>query len=172
MKCDVCKEAEAKIHLTQIVNGKVQKVDMCEACAKAKGVSDPKAYSLADLLLGMEGGEGAAPATVTGSQCSACGMKQSDFKKSGRLGCARCYDTFSEALSPLLKSMHKGVQHLGKRPSHYAKDLPTEEEIRQLRAELEKAVRTENYEMAAELRNRVRKLEEDLKKGHAGPGKI
>ena len=32
---------------------KMQKVDLCEECAKTKGVNDPTGFSLADLLLGL-----------------------------------------------------------------------------------------------------------------------
>src|SRR3989338_8713486 len=87
MLCDVCKEAEATVHLTQVINGKVQKVDLCEACAKEKGVSDPAGFSLADLLLGLGAGENiqAEPGVV---RCSVCGLTQADFKKTGRLGCS------------------------------------------------------------------------------------
>jgi len=54
MLCAICKQREARIHLTQIVGDKIQKVDLCEQCAKAKGVMDSTSYALADLLLGME----------------------------------------------------------------------------------------------------------------------
>lgn len=165
MKCDVCKEAEAKVHLTQIINGAMQKIDLCESCAKAKGVSDPTGFSLADLLLGLGQGESvAAPSMVAEPHCPSCGMTQNDFKKSGRLGCAKCYETFTEALGALIKSMHKGNHHVGKRPGKAADRLPSEEQVKLLRRELEEAVKTENFEAAAELRDRIRKLEERIRK--------
>ena len=52
-------------------------------------------------------------------RCSACNFTQADFKKAGRLGCAKCYDTFAEGLEGLLKSMHKGTRHVGKRHMLY-----------------------------------------------------
>jgi protein arginine kinase activator len=92
MKCDVCKEAEATVHLTQIISGTMQKVDLCESCAKAKGVSDPTSFSLADMFMGLGHSESAPGSTGAGLaiadlKCPACGMSQADFKKSGRLGC-------------------------------------------------------------------------------------
>jgi protein arginine kinase activator len=53
MLCSICKEKEATVHLTQIAGDKMQKVDLCEDCAKTKGVNDPTGFSLADLLLGL-----------------------------------------------------------------------------------------------------------------------
>ena len=53
MLCCICKEKEAKVHLTQIQGDKMQKVDLCEECAKHKGVDDAQGFSLADLLLGL-----------------------------------------------------------------------------------------------------------------------
>lgn len=161
MKCDVCKEAEATVHLTQIISGAMHKIDLCEGCAKAKGVSDPTGFSLADLLLGLGQTETpAAPAqSVAEVRCPSCGMTQSDFKKSGRLGCSRCYDTFAEALAPLLKGMHKGEQHIGKTPPGRAESLATIERLKALRRELDQAVKAENFEAAAELRDRIRRME-------------
>ena len=117
MLCCICKEKEAKVHLTQIQGDKMQKVDLCEECAKHKGVNDPAGFSLADLLLGL----GASEELTQGGgdtelKCPKCGFTQADFKKTGRLGCAECYATFAEGLEGLLKTMHKGTRHVGKLP--------------------------------------------------------
>ncbi|MBI4027219.1 MAG: UvrB/UvrC motif-containing protein [Verrucomicrobia bacterium] len=163
MKCDVCKEAEATVHLTQIVSGDIQKVDLCEACAKAKGVSDPTGFSLADMLLGLGQGEKTTEAGTAAAElrCAACGMTQSDFKKSGRLGCAQCYETFAGGLAPLLKGMHKGEQHVGKVPPSHSDSTAVADRLKALRRDLEQAVKGENFEVAAELRDRIRKLEQE-----------
>src|SRR5207302_3395068 len=113
MNCDVCKQNPATVFLTQIVDGKMQKVNLCESCSKEKGVTDPTGFALADLLLGL----GAAQAIEGGNsvqKCPTCGFSQQDFKKTGRLGCPACYDTFAEGLQSLLKGMHKGTAHHGK----------------------------------------------------------
>src|SRR5258706_495117 len=115
MLCDVCKCNDATVFLTQILEGKMQKVNLCDACSKDKGVQDPTGFALADLLLGI----GAAEEIEKGSatlRCPVCGFTQADFKKTGRLGCSTCYATFSEALTVLLKAMHKGTSHVGKIP--------------------------------------------------------
>ena len=118
MKCCVCKEREATVHLTQIAGDKMQKLDLCEECSKKKGVSDSTGLALADLLLGLGASqemEQVAAAEGRELKCPHCGFTQADFKKAGRLGCPDCYETFSEPLGSLLKTMHKGTRHVGKR---------------------------------------------------------
>ena len=114
MICDVCKTNEASVFLTQIVDGKMQKVNLCDSCSKAKGVDDPTGFALADLLLGLGAAQEIERGSGSAQRCPSCGFSQADFKKTGRLGCAQCYETFAEGLNSLLKAMHKGTDHNGK----------------------------------------------------------
>ena len=157
MLCCICKEKEAKVHLTQIVNDKMQKVDLCEQCAKEKGVNDPAGFSLADLLLGLgasqELEQAAGGAEV---KCPHCGFSQADFKKAGRLGCSECYTTFAEGLESLLKSMHKGIKHVGKVPQHLQHGRDLSEKLKSLQKKLDKAVADEDFEQAAMVRDEIK----------------
>src|SRR5437764_15414906 len=111
MLCDVCKCNDATVYLTEIANGKMQKVNLCGACSQEKGVEAPKSFALADLLPGL----GAAEEIEKGApsqQCPVCGCTQADFKKTGRLGCSVCYVTFAEGFRSLLKAMQKGTEDL------------------------------------------------------------
>jgi len=158
MNCDVCKQNQATVFLTQIVEGKMQKVNLCESCSKEKGVTDPTGFALADLLLGL----GAAQDIERGGgvqKCAVCGFSQADFKKTGRLGCSNCYETFGEGLQSLLKGMHKGTAHVGKKPSRMARSLEREAQIKDLHRDLRKAVSEENYESAAEIRDQIRQMD-------------
>ncbi len=51
MQCDFC-ENKASVFLTQLIEGEMKKMSLCEDCAREKGVSDPAGFSLADVLLG------------------------------------------------------------------------------------------------------------------------
>ena len=109
----------------------MQKVNLCEACSKEKGVEDPKSFALADLLLGI----GAAEEIEKGGssqKCPLCGFSQADFKKTGRLGCSECYVTFAEGLSSLLKAMHKGTEHVGKLPERAQRTMALNKQMRAL----------------------------------------
>jgi len=162
MMCCVCKEKEATVHLTQIAGDKMQKVDLCEECAKQKGVNDPAGFSLADLLLGL----GAPQELENGSgaevKCPACGFTQADFKKAGRLGCAECYKTFAEGLEQLLKSMHKGTRHRGKVPAALRESQDLADRLKVLQKKLDKAVNEEDFEQAAICRDEIKVARERL----------
>jgi len=158
MVCDVCKTNQATVFLTQIVDGKMQKVNLCESCSKEKGVTDPTGFALADLLLGL-GAAQEIEKSGTLQKCPACGFSQADFKKTGRLGCSLCYDTFSEGLNSLLKAMHKGTSHVGKVPARLMESLQFDATMKTLQKELDKAVGQENYETAADIRDQIKHLE-------------
>jgi protein arginine kinase activator len=161
MLCDVCKCNDATVFLTQILDGKMQKVNLCEACSKEKGVQDPTGFALADLLLGIGAAEEIEKGATT-TRCPVCGFTQADFKKTGRLGCSTCYTAFAEGLSSLLKAMHKGTEHVGKLPARAQRTLALNDRMKTLAENLRKAVEAENYETAASLRDEIKHLEMEL----------
>jgi len=157
MLCSICKEKEATVHLTNIAGDKMQKVDLCEECAKSKGMNDPTAFSLADQLFGL----GAAleieqAGGGTGLKCRACGFTQADFKKAGRLGCPQCYETFAEPLEGLLKTMHKGTRHVGKVREAWRHNRDLSDHLKLLQKKLSKAIEREDFEEAAILRDEIK----------------
>ncbi len=160
MNCDVCKQKPATVFLTQIVDGKMQKVNLCDVCSKEKGVTDPKGFALADMLLGLGASEEVeSTGTGTGTKCPMCGFSQADFKKTGRFGCSNCYEVFSEGLDAMLKGMHKGTTHKGKVPARLVKARQRDEELKRLQRDLRKAVESEKYEEAAALRDKIKHYE-------------
>lgn len=157
MLCDICKKNVATVHLTQMIEGKTKKVDLCEACSKEKGVDDPTGFSLADLLLGLGAAQEMEQATGGSDvKCPHCGFTQADFKKAGRLGCSECYQVFSEGLEQLLKTMHKGTRHVGKAPVVYKQSQDLTDRLRNLQKKLEKAIADEDFETAATLRDELK----------------
>ena len=161
MLCTICKEKPATVHLTQIVGDKMQKLDLCEDCAKTKGINDPTSFGLADLdlLLGLGASQQLEQAAGgVELKCPRCGFTQADFKKSGRLGCPECYVTFAEGLRGLLKSMHKGTRHTGKAPEALRATRENADLLKLLDEKLKQAVKHENYERAAQLRDEIKQL--------------
>ena len=146
------------MHLTEIVNGQMKKIDLCEECAKEKGVTDPQGFALADLLLGL-GASSEMDSAGPELECPTCGFTQADFKKTGRLGCSTCYAVFSQPLEAMLKQMHKGTQHIGKVPKALRAQLDITKQRNQLNEQLQKAIEMENYEEAARLRDHLKELE-------------
>lgn len=159
MLCDVCKKNVATVHLTQMVEGKTKKVDLCEACSKEKGVDDPTGFSIADLLLGLGASqEIAAAGSGAELRCPSCNFTQADFKKAGRLGCADCYMTFAEGLEGLLKTMHKGTRHVGKVPQALKRSQDLTDRLKSLQKKLDKAVAEEDFETAVHLRDEINQV--------------
>lgn len=183
MKCDMC-DNEATVFLTQIVDGKMTQVNLCDKCSKEKGVTDPTGFQLADFLLGTAAQKKAKAVAVEDDTlaCPECGFTRAHLKKIGRMGCPECYRTFAEDLDGMLKAMHKGTRHVGKAPGRPAPAVSTATARRQessvepplpkpavvnpkkrladLKTAIEKAVAEERYEDAAKLRDEMRALEQ------------
>lgn len=169
MLCCVCKQREARVHLTQIVGDKMHKVDLCEQCAAEKGVNDPTAFALTDLLVGLGSSHSIEqPGAGRQLRCPRCGFTQADFKKSGRLGCGECYTTFAESLEPLLKSMHRGTRHVGKVPQGLQKARDLTDKLKTLQMRLEKAIAEEDFEQAALLRDEIKATKQKMASLSAG----
>jgi protein arginine kinase activator len=165
----ICKQKAAQVHLTEIVDDKMRKVDLCEDCAKHKGVNDAPGFAIADLLLGLGAAQELAQAAGGEEvRCPACGFTQADFKKAGRLGCSQCYVAFAEGLESLLKTMHKGTKHVGKTPRSLRQSRDLADLLRQLQKKLDRAVTEENFEQAATLRDEIRDTRDQLQ--HLAPG--
>lgn len=158
LKCDLCSKP-ATVHLTQIVNNKVHKIDLCEECAKAKGVTDPSGFSLADLLLKASLNP---EAPAAGGRCERCGFTPADFKKLGRLGCPACYEAFRGLIEPMLENMHNGVSHTGKVPTRALERRSLYDRLTKLELDLTEAIKSERYEDAARTRDEINQVKQSF----------
>jgi len=150
------------VHLTQIVNNQMSTHRLCEKCAAEKGlesVPEPVNFPLTDFLAQM-GKDTISGADAADTSCSFCGLTFADFRESGRLGCPHCYETYGPHLQKLLRRVHGGTQHVGK---VYLPPDPSSSELERrldgLRRKLHRAVESEDFERAAELRDEIRSLE-------------
>jgi protein arginine kinase activator len=162
MVCENCGSTEAVVHLTQIVNNQMSTHHLCERCAAEKGLDsapDTANLPLIDMIAQMTEDVPPDPRTVA-SACSFCGLTFDDFRQTGRLGCPHCYETFSTHLPRLLRRIHGGAKHVGKvylPPDPTASEM--EKRLEGLRRKLDRAVQSEDFERAAELRDQIRSLE-------------
>lgn len=175
--CDQCHEREAVIHLTQIVDEQVTTLHLCERCAAEKGVESPGSAAktpLGSFLAAMGQTLPEIPAPQSAEACPQCGGTLQDFRETGRLGCPTCYRAFETPLRDLLRRLHGSAHHTGERyaaqgrPADGAgaangQSAPTGPDstalAASLREQLRAAIATENFELAAELRDRLRVLE-------------
>ena len=159
MLCDICHKNIATVHLTEIINDKVVEMHICKKCAKMKTEELKKQLNISDFLGGLVDIGEVERAGKLLLKCSSCGLSYQDFKKKGRLGCQSCYVTFRQRLLPLLRKIHGSVRHTGKFPLHWEKKISRQDNLRELKERLERAVKLEEYEEAAALRDEIRKLE-------------
>ena len=159
MKCESCNINEATIHLTQVVNGVVKKVHICQECAEKSGLDLSSPISITDILLGLGGTQEPEVDMPFEQSCPACHLRRNDFKKTGRLGCAQCYENFMGEVNSVISAMHHSTQHVGKLPMRAGSAARQQAEVATLRQQLERAVAQENFEEAARLRDQIRAIQ-------------
>ena len=157
--CQYCNKREAKIHFTEIKDGKQTEMHICEQCAHEKNVALAFPSLLSHIVKGGPGGMvPAAESDAVPATCPGCGLSYLDFKSKGRLGCPTCYEVFAPVLVPLLEKVHGASQHVGNSPRRLKAVISANQEARELRQELEAAIVAEEYEKAAGLRDRIREV--------------
>lgn len=170
MLCQICNKRPANVHVTKIINGEKNEIHICEQCAKkneslgiSSGIEEfQNPFSFSNLLAGLMdfAGVGSNPYTAERQiKCTKCGLDYNDFKKTGRFGCSECYRVFGEKLEPMFKRIHGNTQHTGKVPKRTGGIIRVKRDIEKLKYELRKSIETENYEKAAELRDKIKQLE-------------
>ena len=161
MQCDICGKKKATVHLTEIVDEQMSEMHLCEECAREKSVQMEQQFGLADLLAGLaDFGKQVKDFEKVKLECPNCTMNYDDFKKLGRLGCSECYTAFKDHLATLLKKIHGSNCHLGKSPESIPKlGKKKMEDLRDLRNQLQLAIQNEDFEKAAQLRDKIRDLE-------------
>ena len=162
MLCDNCRERDAAVTLTTLENDAVRQLNLCERCAAERGVQTPSVHPKSPLgeLLHAVQQQATLGSGADAARCSFCQTSKSDFRASGRLGCAHCYGAFEQSLRDLLRRVHGHSVHVGRRyrPPHTAV-LERAATLRELRARLQRAVEGEEFELAATLRDQIRGLE-------------
>jgi protein arginine kinase activator len=166
MNCEICKTRPAKVHYTEIINNQMMKMNLCLECAEEKGVDVRKggSFGLGDLVAGLiDTAVDADAERIARVRCPTCGYQYSDFKRVGRLGCPDCYDAFDTQLVAVLRHVHGSTQHAGKKAARQDGRLAVRERVAALREELSLAIRAEDYERAAAIRDEIRSLETQVK---------
>lgn len=165
MKCQKCNKNEATTQFTQIINGKKTEYFLCSECAE-------KSMNLESFKIGFDNdfnnffsgffGNSYLPqqgfTSAANDICKSCQMTFNEFLKGGRLGCPDCYETFSSRLLRPLKQLHGSSQHTGKVPERMGGELKVTRKIEKLENELKQAVSDQNFEKAAELRDKIKDL--------------
>ncbi|MHC4758980.1 MAG: UvrB/UvrC motif-containing protein [Planctomycetota bacterium] len=154
---------EATIHLTEIKQGKRTEVHVCAHCAHEQGITVKTHMPLNELLnnlLASQPENDEIFGNIEDKTCPHCGFNLEHFRKEPRLGCPQDYEVFERELLPLIEKAHGGgVSHNGKTPTRVPTETKKHIELSTLRKNLEEAVQKEDYEKAADLRDKINELE-------------
>lgn len=167
MLCQHCQKNEATTHVKTMINGDYAEYRLCADCARELGYDSMFPDFTADFggLLGSFL-SAALPARSGATHCKLCGSTMNDIKRTGKVGCSECYETFFGELMPTIRNVHGNTEHIGKRPViEYEKveeDKPADhgDSLASLKVELKQAIEDENFERAAELRDKIKEMEE------------
>ena len=164
MKCEICGLKDAVIHIRQIQKDLVHELHICEECAQEKGLirEEDSELPIANLLSGLLEGKDVTGASDVKDVCPKCGLKVSEFRKQGKLGCPECFQAFEKDVRAIVSQMAARPRHTGKLPHTLVVEHAAAAEGVGLREELREAVEQEDYELAARLRDRLREMESNV----------
>lgn len=152
MLCEECGKNPVEVLMTTVVNGEAISRHLCRECFKKYKAGDIQAV-LAAVLSAMNQKE-KKPDLI----CLKCGETYAEFQKTGKLGCAACYEAFKSELTPLITRVQGRAQHAGRRPPSTEEDQERMRKMEDLRTRMEAAVAVENFEEAAKLRDELRSM--------------
>lgn len=170
MLCQECRYNEANIHIVKNINGEQSELNLCESCARKTDELDfsfEPQFSLNKLFSsmlnqGLYGNGNREERLAVDKKCPSCSLTFAQFGQVGHLGCSDCVLAFEDNLKPLLKRIHGDSIHTGKVPAKARERVNILRELDQLKEELQSKVQREEFEKAAELRDRIREIEQDI----------
>jgi len=160
MKCQKCGINTATTSIKTNIGGKGESYLLCPECAAQLGFEplNPFGKFPFDSFFGsIMGGAPQHKKSEKVKRCEGCGLSMPDIAESGKMGCAKCYDTFHAELMPSIERIHGKAQHTGQKPKEAA---PQRDETEELKEQLKAAVESENYERAALLRDKIKQRSE------------
>ena len=167
MKCQKCGANNANTHVKTIINGEFKEYDLCSECAHKMGYTNVFA-DMENEFSGLLGSffTNVLPARTQATRCEFCGSTYPEIAKSGQVGCAHCYELFADQLYPSIRRIHGNTTHCGKNSGRAAAkkqqkpaEMTKEEKIADMKQQLDAAVKEQNFERAAELRDKIREME-------------
>lgn len=180
MLCDKCKKNQATVHYTQIVNGHKTKQHLCQDCAAGieNNFNIENKFNFDSLFnhsffgddifknvfnLGgvSEIGTHSNTSSRSGRVCDGCGLTLEELNRTGKLGCAKCCETFKDVIDPALKSIHSGTLHKGKRPGKAVNLVKAPDKKTELENNLKEAIKNEDYEKAAQIRDLLKEMNKE-----------
>jgi len=158
MLCQKCGKRTATVHLKQIINGLAHEEYLCSQCAGNDSSffsahSDMSADSILDAF--FSGGRQTVGARTA---CPLCGATDRDIQKSGKAGCAKCYEIFKNELRTAAYRIHGSARHVGRAPGNHREEMERQAKLEELKQKQAQAIEEQNFELAAQLRDEIKAL--------------
>ena len=155
MLCQNCNKNEANMHMKRIINGSAAEVHLCSDCARSLGYGE--AFSGFGLGFGELLGEilSKGESSSSGLSCHTCGKTFDEIARDGKMGCAECYGVFYDKLMPYINRIHGRASYVGSKPEYTVESRFDEDA---LRTQLKRAIDEQNFELAAQLRDKIAEL--------------
>ena len=168
IKCHNCgKNTDGTVKITQVRGSQKSVVSLCKECASAMGFHNPldqTPFPLAKILESIVDQSLSSFDEETGdNSCEQCGMTFAEFSQQGRFGCGACYETFRPRLEVILRKIHGNSVHRGKLPNAQDSGVVSVQELERLESEYQRAIESEDFERAADLRDRLREIKAKAK---------
>ncbi|MBQ7580388.1 MAG: UvrB/UvrC motif-containing protein [Clostridia bacterium] len=167
MLCQKCGKHEATTHIKQVINGEFEEIYLCSDCARKSGYTDSFSgfgFDLSSFFPSFFSQPKAAIESGSSERCPKCGTSFREIVKSGKIGCAECYEKFYDLLIPSIRRIHGKTRHSGKAISPVAGgsvQTSVEEKISRLKEKLQQSVEKQEFEEAAKLRDEIKSLESE-----------
>ncbi len=158
MLCQKCGKNPATTHIKTAINGVMDEINLCSACAEQYNYSPFGKSNLIDMLATVFGD---TQTMLNAKVCSCCNSSFNEIAKTGKVGCAQCYTTFKAELLPYIKRVHSTTNHIGKKPNSAVMVVDKTTEISKLRERLNELIKTEKFEEAAVLRDEIKRVQEE-----------
>ena len=171
MNCEKCKNKKATVFYADETGGRHS---LCASCASNAGKvsqydpTDDQQIRALPFIPEPTLTTLIAPETTSSIYCSAteselsstcpyCSTTLDTILSCAHVGCPECYSAFSDLLFPV--SLTPEIARGARMPSSRRATIDRIRSINDLRSRIKMAVETENYELAATLRDEIRRLE-------------
>lgn len=166
MNCEICKNKKATVFYADDAG---RKHSLCAVCAASTGkiaqyspsadgdIAFMPPITLFSLKPTIDPPLFSSDPETKEITCPYCATSLDSVAENGKVGCPECYIFFSRFLFPstILPENASG----SRMPSSYRAAIDRTRSVTELRIKIKNAIESENYELAAELRDRIRKLE-------------
>lgn len=164
MICTKCGKREATTMVYTNNNGRSERMYLCDECKKAFFQTNSDQFDMLDALMshppmGLVNSLNGFFGTPTKRLpvCPDCKTTGEEFLNSGFVGCPTCYKAFEPLVVQTVKKLQQSDRHVGKCPAYMR--ARNDEDVARLKAELNAAIRDQDYVRAGEISGVLAKLD-------------